>query len=338
MAYIEINKNNFFKNLDYFSNIVGDKKKLSIALKDNAYGHGIRKIARLCIDYGIENVFVKNDDEASLIRNYNFKTILVLYGCNNIKYTKNTHIAISSIQQLKKIKKNSKIELKIDTGMHRNGINVIDIENAMHIIKYNNLKLKAVFTHFASADEDSTQMQEQEKIFLKAINTVKERYEYKFKIHCANTSAVHKINNEQYDMARIGIGAYGYIDLVQLKNKLKPVMSLIAEKISTRTINKNETIGYGSKAYVNKKNNFKVSNYDIGYGDGFFRLDENKIFTLENGKNILGRISMDSLSVEGDASKIILFTNVESLAKVHNTISYEILTNLSPFLKRKIVE
>jgi alanine racemase len=338
MAYIELNKNNFFHNLDYFSRLVNNQDKLAIALKDNAYGHGLIQIAKLCDEYGIKHVFVKNDYEARQLENFNFESILVLYGRNTIKYNKNKYIAISSIKQLKNIKKKSNIEIKIDTGMHRNGILPNELKKAFLIIKDNKLKLKGVFTHFSSADEDSDKIFQQEEIFKNIINNIKNEYKKKFRIHCANSSASHKIDNSIYDIARIGIGAYGYLDLKEYENKLKPVLKLIAEKISTRIISKNDTVGYGSKAFINKKNKLCISNYDIGYGDGFLRLNENKKYTLDNGKVILGRVSMDSLSIEGKKNKIILFSNAKELAKIHDTITYEILTQLSPFLERKVIE
>ncbi len=67
------------------------------------------------------------------------------------------------------------------------------------------------------------------------------------------------------------------------------------------------------------------------------RLDDNTNFTTCNGKNILGRISMDSFSVEGEDNEVCIFNDVTKLAILHSTIKYEILVRLNPFLKRLIV-
>ena len=109
-----------------------------------------------------------------------------------------------------------------------------------------------------------------------------------------------------------------------------------AEKISTRSLSIGEHIGYGSKAYLVKLNNFMVSNYDIGYGDGFFRLNGTKKAKTLNGKEILGRVSMDSFSLEGDDNIVCLFNDVSFLSKVQNTIVYEILVHISPSIRRVI--
>ena len=80
-------------------------------------------------------------------------------------------------------------------------------------------------------------------------------------------------------------------------------MSLWAEKLSSRYLNKGDRVGYGGVYELSKDS--IVSNYDIGYGDGFFRHDGLSELVLE-GKNILGRISMDSLSLLGDKDKVCL--------------------------------
>lgn len=336
MAYITINKTNFFTNLDYFKNLVGSKSKLSIALKDNAYGHGIRKIAILCKEYGIEHVFVKNLFEASQVNDLGFKSIQVLY--EKPKTLTNFLITINCLEDISNIPPRSKVELKIDTGMHRNGINPKQIIESLTLIEENDLDLVGVFSHFCCADEDNDILKKQEKLFIESVEKIKSLYRNPFSVHIANTAGVHKVNNNRYDKVRIGIGAYGYIDLEQFQDRLKPVLALYANKISTRILHKGYSINYGSKAYIVLKDNSIVSNYDIGYGDGFLRLNENKKSTIEDGREILGRVSMDSLSVNGDDKEICIFSNCIRFADVHNTIVYEVLTNLSPFLKRKVVE
>lgn len=334
MAYIEINKKNFFNNLDYFSTLVGDKSKLSIALKDNAYGHGIEEIAYLCSQYGIKHVFVKNLYEANLAKKYKFESIQILYEVSTELVDFN--ITINSLSDLNKVAETSSIELKIDTGMHRNGVLPFELQRALELIEQKDLNLVGVFSHFCCADEDNEIVQSQEVIFWETIKKIKELYTKSFNIHIANTVGVHRIDNSKYDKARIGIGAYGYIDLKAYQNYLKPVLSLYGEKISTRNLNIGEHIGYGSKAYVVRSNNFIVSNYDIGYGDGLFRLNEIKKSKILNGKEVLGRVSMDSFSLEGDDDIVCIFNDVSFLSEVHNTIVYEILVHLNPFIKRVI--
>jgi alanine racemase len=91
--------------------------KLSITLKDNAY---IKEIVQLVSEYGIKHIFVKNIFEANLIKNYTFESILVIYELPTCKYDYN--FAVNSIESLKQFPEYYSIELKIDTGMYRNGL------------------------------------------------------------------------------------------------------------------------------------------------------------------------------------------------------------------------
>jgi alanine racemase len=334
LGYINLSKDNFFHNLDYFSKLCGSNEKLCIALKDNAYGHGINEISTLCKEYGVKHVFVRDESEYNQIKDLKFKSILVLYDiftCNDNSIT----FSINSLKDLHKISNGSKIELKIDTGMNRNGIDEDEIDEALDIINKKDLFLYGVFTHFCCADEDNEITQQQEEKFLSSIAYIKTTTKKAFRIHCANSAGVHKVDMSKYEIARIGIGAYGYVDIDE-DRFLRPVLSLHANKITTKKSIQGSHIGYGSDAYILAKD-MVISNYDIGYGDGFLRLSENKKASIANGKKILGRVSMDSFFVEGDDESVTVFDNVKELAKVHSTINYEILTSLKPSIQRNIV-
>lgn len=336
MGYINLNKKSFFHNADYYTKLLGNKDKICIALKDNAYGHGIEHMAELSQEYGIKHTMVRNINEANRTAKYSFETILILYEVPTQEYPTNYIFSINSLQDLEDCIENCNIELKIDTGMGRNGVLPSEIINALEIIKKKNLNLYGVFTHFSSADENDETTYAQEKLFLDLLTVVKSQTDVSFRIHCANSAGAHKVNNDIYDMARVGIGLYGYLDIPEAKDLLAPVLSLHAKKISTRVLNEGDTINYGA-TYVVPNDNFVVSNYDVGYSDGFFRLNERKKAVTVKNKEILGRVSMDSLSVAGDDNEICIFNNARELAKVHDTIHYEILTNLHASVPKFII-
>ncbi|MDQ7061042.1 MAG: alanine racemase [Sulfurimonas sp.] len=150
MAYITLSKNNFFHNLDIIANKCKGKDKIALVLKDNAYGHGLLEIASMAKEYGITKAVVKDTDEAKKILDY-FDYILVLADFpqsedEKIAYTINTLDAIS------KFPRGTKVALKIDTGMHRNGIRISEIKQAKEAIKKQGLILESVFTHHRNAD------------------------------------------------------------------------------------------------------------------------------------------------------------------------------------------
>lgn len=331
MAHIKINAQDYLHNLKYVSNLANGVEKICIVLKDNAYGHGLETMAKLASKFGINKACVKNSNEAIKIKEY-FNEILILSDIPEF-ICENFIIAANSIYSLKKIQNNSKIHLKINTGMNRNGILLSEANLALNIIKEKNLKLKGIFTHFSNADILDCGFYIQKQNFLKARNFFNKFKNISF--HSHNSAALLRSKNFDESFARVGIASYGYHDLLSIFGNfnLKPVLSLYADKISTQHIKKSQKIGYGGRFEAPK--DMIVSTYDVGYGDGLFR-NFQKTFTTNEGK-VLGTMNMDSISLECQKDEICVFNNVINLAKEYNTITYEILTKLSLNIKRVIV-
>ena len=81
----------------------------------------------------------------------------------------------------------------------------------------------------------------------------------------------------------------------------------------------------------------KVSTYDLGYGDGWMRSSTLKPFITAENLPILGRVSMDYISVESEAEEICIFDNALNAGKQINTISYEIITQLNANIERRVI-
>ncbi len=312
-----------------------------VVLKDNAYGHDLETMAKLACGFGIKKSAVKTLEEAKKI-NFLFEEVLILADHAPMKLQDNNiSYAVHSLENLSQFPKESCVHVNIDSGMHRNGIREDEIEEAITIIIQNNLKLKGVFTHFRSADELSSEQYWQNENFKKAKFKAKELIlEYGLPMphfhSCNSASLLRRKEPLEDDFARCGIATYGYTHLDKSFGDfdLKPVMSLWAEKLSTRNLKKGDRVGYGGMYEL--QSNDKVSTYDIGYGDGFFRHDGLSELVLE-GKSICGRVSMDSLSFLGDEKKVCLFKDAHYLAQKFNTITYDVTTKLSTHIKKIVV-
>jgi len=340
MAVIKISKQNYFHNLSYLSKKAGSRDKLMVVLKDNAYGHGLELMANLAQEFGITKCAVKNLKEALKVCSFFEETLILADHPPNTLQNSKISFAVHSLDGLKRFPKGSLIHLNIDSGMHRNGINFYEIEEAFETISINELKLRGVFTHFRSADELSCEQFWQEENFfeaLKIVNKLLKKYELpKPKIHSCNSAALLRRQTPIVDdFARCGIATYGYthLDKIFSQFNLKPVMSLWAHKLSSRTLEKFDRVGYGGMYEI--KNRAIVSTYDIGYGDGFFRHDGRSELILEGGE-VLGRVSMDSLSMLAEEEEVCLFKDASYLAKKFNTITYDVLTKLMPDIRREV--
>ena len=340
MAKILLNRSNFFHNLDICSKQAGGKDKISIVLKDNAYGHGILEIAKISQEYGITKAVVKSLKEAQEIEKY-FKYILILADTTNDTLAHSFHITINNLEEINKIGTSSQVAIKIDTGMHRNGILPNELEACIHRAYERNLKITSIFTHFRSADILSSEyfwQKHQFKALKEKVKKICAKLNLpKIAFHTSNSSALFRNNNFSDDFCRIGIAAYGYLEHEKSLNtpNLKPVLSLIANKISTRILKSAQAVGYGATFTTDQ--DMAVSTYDIGYGDGFLRIDPDITFLTKDGCKLLGRVSMDNITIDSTKEQICLFDDVSRLSVIHNTINYEILTQLSQDLQREVV-
>lgn len=339
MAELLINSQNFKYNLNLITQHLDCQDNLALVLKDNAYGHGLREIAGLARESGIESVFVKNEAEALQIKNH-FKHITAFYGEISPQSPSNIYQCIHSLQTLQEISPLRPFELEVNCGMNRNGIPMHSLSNAFEIIAKRGLKLIGVFTHNGFGDEGG------EEFLLQEGNTKKVRNEVISlcthhnlplpRFHSLNTSGVLRGSGVR-EIVRVGIGAYGYAcDSLNL-HSLKPIASLWADKICSHSLKKGEKIGYGG--IYEMPYDGVVSSYDLGYGDGLFRINERSKGKLlcSNGEQILPRMSMDCFSALSKEDKICVFNDVREWAKFFDTIPYEILTKLSPFIKRKVI-
>ncbi|PAF49881.1 alanine racemase [Helicobacter sp. 12S02232-10] len=342
MSEILIDSKSFKNNLDIIASHIKDKNKLALVLKDNAYGHGIEQIASLACEYGIKSVFVKNEFEALKIAHF-FDHITVFYGNISPKVPKNIHLSINSLNTLEHLEEKRSIELEINTGMNRNGIPRQNLSFFIEKILSKKLNLFGVFMHNGYGDEKNNDFEEAQKSFLQ----VKEEIVYLSKklgfalprFHSLASCGTLRSGKIEDDLVRIGIAAYGYLGNnfpIPIAESLKPIASLWADKICEQRLPKGSKIGYGGKSVLKKDT--IVSTYDIGYGDGFFRHDGSKgELTTAEGYLILPITSMDCFSCISQEERVCVFNDVSSIAKMFHTIPYEVLTSLSPFIKRTLI-
>ncbi len=339
MAFITLNKTNFFNNLDIITQLTCTKDKIALVLKDNAYGHGLLEVAAMAAEYGITKAVVRSFEEAQRVENY-FSYILVLSdipatSSQKIRYT------INDLEQIKKFAKDTKVELKVDSGMNRNGIEMSELSAAFREIQKQKLQLEAVFTHHSSADEKSDVYALQNSNFIKIKKEAQKlAQEYGFsplRFHSCNSAALFREEHFSEDMARVGIAAYGCLELEDNENvkKLAPILALYGKRLSSRLLKAGECVGYSATFQTQEQ--CRVSNYDIGYGDGFLRSCSNHYVTPQNIK-IAGRISMDNSSFITDKESLLIFNDARVAAKQASTISYEVLTSLKAYLKRSVIE
>jgi len=334
MSYIELNKSSFFNNLDIIAQKTADTAKIALVLKDNAYGHGLLEVARMANEYGISKAVVRREAEAEQIRGL-FEYILILSPVFPVSNTEDYNYTINTLFDIEKFPAGSRVELKVDTGMHRNGIAMDELEEAFERIEARKLSLEAVFTHYRSSDTMSAEWFWQKKNF-EAVKRRSLAYKKELRFHSSNSAALFRSSGCDENMVRVGIAAYGCLQMDKgfEETGLQPVLSLYADKISSRRLGKGERVGYNATFEADEE--IEVSNYDIGYADGLMRSLSNN-YRTPKGYELLGRVSMDNSTYKCSDEKLLVFDDANAVAAFAGTIGYEVLTSLSPAIARRTI-
>ena len=259
-----------------------------------------------------------------------------------------------SVIELSKLKLtfNLKVQVNIDTGMGRLGLNYEEAVNGIiQLSKNKNIIIDGIYTHFATSDErDKSFALLQLKRFNDIVNKLRDNKISVGLLHTANSGAILDMPESYFDMVRPGISLYGYYPSLETSEsiKLKPVMSLLSKVENMRTIKKNDSVSYGRRFIAKEPTN--IFTVPAGYADGIPRSLTNKIYCLtKNGKfKQIGTITMDRIMFNcGDkilksGTEIILLgknKNQEIDAwdwgKITNTIPYEITCAISKRVPRK---
>ncbi len=336
MSKIEISRRNFLHNINQIAQKTQSVEKIALVLKDNAYGHGLGIVASLAKEAGIRHAVVRTMAEAWAVHPH-FETVLVLSDTPVSDPGEKIRRVVNDRRQLESVPKGTRIELKFDTGMHRNGLDPACFHEAIETADGRGLKLSGVMTHHRSADMMGSEFFWQKKRF-DALREEGERVGLRgVRWHSCNSAALMRSNGFDEDLARIGIAAYGCLQMPPPFHTppLKPVMSLWAERIASREVTPAMRIGYGGEGQMAKAG--IVSTYDIGYGDGWFRGDASRPYRLPDGRAIIGRVSMDAFSLEGDDERVCLFADAAEAAAQFGTIAYDVMVKLSPMIERIVV-
>ena len=324
------------------------QSKVMAVVKANGYGHGAVTIASE-LEPLADALAVACIEEAVELRDAGINSpILLLEGVFEASELATSAqlgcwVTIDNERQLRWLEEAALSEpvtcwLKVDTGMHRLGVAVEDLENFYQRLKTtaNALDELVIYTHFASADDvQSNQTREQLELFDAA---------------CAPLPALRSAANSPglmawpqacYDWVRPGYMLYGNSPLAAPHpnaEALQPVMTLTSAVISVREVATGKTVGYGANWTAQRPS--RVATVAIGYGDGYPRLAANGTPVLVNGQRagLAGRVSMDMITVDvtdlpqvdiGD--EVVLWGKglpVGEVARHAGTIGYELITRM----------
>lgn len=352
------------KNINYFRSFMPQHHPVVAMVKAWSYGTGDVDVARMLQHEGIKYLAVAFADEGVALRSKGITMPIVVLNADHdsfdVMIAHDLEPEIYSFRSLDEFRHAAHraerthypIHIKLDTGMHRLGFMDDEIDilgRAIHLD--NTLNVASIFSHLSCADilqEDEFTRQQIAKFdYMSAQLT--EWLDYKPLRHIANSAAIARFKEATFDMCRLGLGMYGFG--YQHTPELIPVATLSTRIVQIKALRKGESIGYGRATILSRDS--IIATIPVGYADGLDRhLGNGRWSVIVAGKRapIIGRVCMDSAmiditDIEGVAvgDKVVIFGNeagstLEDMARVLDTISYEIMTSISARVKRIYTE
>jgi alanine racemase len=249
------------------------------------------------------------------------------------------------------------VHLKVDTGMHRMGVEpTTAVDLARRIRETRSLRLTGLCTHFAAADDPQADdyTRQQITVFNQTIAAVRAEGYHDLQLHAANTAAAVRFPETHYDMVRIGLGLYGVYPSAAVEKALDLELAIgVTSRItSIQEFAPGDTLGYNRT--FTAKSKLKVGVVPFGYGDGLPWGLSGAGHVLVEGQiaPIVGRISMDQIQVDltqvkgaDIGAEVLLYgahnghaLRPEYIAEKAGTIAHELLTRLGKRVHRIFVE
>ncbi len=357
-ASLTINLKSLAHNYSFLRSKLREQTELIAVVKANAYGADSARIAHKLSALGVSRFAVAYAAEGVILRNAKIKdNILIFYpqiGQLNKLIEHNLEPALYSLEIIKTfisllIKKKITtypVHIKCNTGLNRIGLSNEEFTFLLEEIDTSSLDIKSVYSHLGASENPKpcsfTQNQIEAFEIIKAAAIKLSTKQPKF--HLLNSSGIFNYPELQLDAVRAGIALYGFANRPEWNKELKPIAKLSAPICQIHTLKKGENVGYNQGWKASKDSLIGV--IPLGHADGIGRQYGNGIGTvsvLGQSASIIGNVCMDMLMIDITSinceigTEVILFdqiTTAANLADLSNTISYELLTGLSPRIKR----
>ncbi|WP_027378634.1 bifunctional UDP-N-acetylmuramoyl-tripeptide:D-alanyl-D-alanine ligase/alanine racemase [Chryseobacterium daeguense] len=361
---LEINLNAILHNINYHKSLLKPATKMMAMVKANSYGLGSYEISEFLQHHHIDYLGVAFVDEGVELRKKGITVPIVVMNPEQHSYETlieyNLEPEIYSFRVLELFyeavqksgyDKKYPIHIKLETGMHRLGFKGFELDELSETLNSINVKVQSIFSHLSSSD-----MPAEKDFTLNQLNTFEKNSDYLIEKlgyspirHILNSSGITNYTDHQYDMVRIGIGMLGESPNSEIQKQLRSVVSFKTVISQISMLENGESVGYSRRFKAD--HNTKIATIPVGYADGIPRLIGNQVGNVGINKTlapIVGSICMDMMMInidhipnvkEGDIVTVFnAKPTLKEFAEYCKTITYEVLTSISPRVKRIYVK
>lgn len=346
------------KNIQQMGSHIPNGTLKFAVVKANAYGHGAVAVATAIQD-DVDGFCVSNIDEAIELRQAGINKKILILGVSELEAVSlakeyDITLTVAGLEWIQALLAREEdltdlsVHLKIDSGMGRIGFREVgEADQAQDLLQQHGARVEGIFTHFATADEESdtyfnTQL-EQFKAILACMKNVPEL------VHASNSATTLWHAETIFNAVRMGDSMYGLNpsgDVLDLPYDLTPALSLESALVHVKTVPAGACMGYGATYQADSEQ--VIATVPIGYADGWIR-DMQNFSVLVDGQAcpIVGRVSMDQITIRlpkiyplgtkvtligSNGDKEITATQV---ATYRGTINYEVVCLLSDRIPRE---
>ena len=340
--------------------------ELMAVVKANGYGHGAVPAARAALDAGATWLGVALVEEGIELRDAGVTArILVLTefppgsekeslkaGLTPSLYTEDGLNRLA--EAAGSVGTSVSVHIKVDTGMHRVGVDLELAEQFVLKVIDAGLELEGVWTHFAVAEERGnpfTALQlDRFRLVLSSLQAAGKRGRI---AHAANSAAAMSLPSAHFDLVRIGIAMYGLApgpDMAGPASALRAALSWRSVVSLVRWVPAGDGISYGLR-YAPERNS-NIATIPVGYADGYSRLLSNKGEVIIRGRRyrVAGTVTMDQIMVDcGDdvveaGDEVVLIgrqgdaeVTADEVAAWMGSINYEVVCGISERVPREYI-
>jgi alanine racemase len=326
-------------------------------VKADGYGLGAAEVARALMAEGCDLFFVAHLAEAVRLRAVlgAGPSIQVLNGiapgAEDECVAAGVTPVLNSLEQVaawsgaaKRAGRRLPATLQVDSGMSRIGMSPAEVEHLQRMPSVlDGVAPGLVISHLACADEpdhpaNRAQLHEFERL---------RRLLPPLPASLANGSGVFLDKAYHFDLVRPGAALYGINPTPGRPNPMRQVVRLQAKILQTRDLPAGAGVGYGHSFRSDRP--MRIATISLGYADGWPRRAAAAAFVGELRLPFVGRVSMDSITLDasalpqnlaaGDLVEVIgPHQTVDDVATLAGTIGYEILTSLGRRFHRVYVD
>ena len=364
-AWLEVDLTAIKRNIAATRRLVGPSTQVVVVVKANAYGHGLVQVGKAAEDACADGLAVALVEEGRQLREAGISIPILVLGSIPVGQAADAiesdltcalcdpGLAEALSSSAVKLQRPARVEIKIDTGMGRIGLQPDELpaflDRCDHLA---GLQVKGVFSHLscAEATDPSYSKLQYERFAGTKRKIGNQRPESrKWRWHLASSAAAAYLPECRLDGVRIGLLTYGLNPVAHLVPlRLEPVACWKTRITYMKDCPAGSSISYG-RTYITSRPT-RIATLGAGYADGYPRALSNRGEVLLGGRRtpIAGTVCMDQMMIEIPADmpasvgdEVVLMGSqgtetitTQELADRAGAVMHEILARLGARLER----